>query len=226
MKKIKLFLIMLCLFFGVGAMAQFTYGPKLGLNLANQTGDAENNKMLIGFNIGAVGNYAFTDMFSAQVEVIYDKKGAKYEWEMVGGSTESANLSMGYINIPIMFVATFGEDLKFFGEVGPTVGILTSVKYDGESEFEMPVYDPEQPWLPPTTETVKYKEWYKSTDIGLVVGGGVGIPVSDKVVKVDLRYNFSLSTIHKDPEESSGEDQAKLKNSVISINGAFMFGGK
>jgi len=225
MKKIKVFITLLSLFLGFGAMAQFTYGPKLGLNLANQSGDVEDNKMLIGFNIGAVGNYSIAEMFSVQAEILYDKKGAKYEWEDLDGNTQSAPISLGYINIPIMGVASFGDDIKFFGELGPTIGILTSAKYDGESEFEMMVYDPQNPFAPPTTEKVKYKDWYKSTDMGLVIGAGVGIPVSNMVCKVDLRYNFSLGTIHE-PEEGSNEEAQKINNSVISVNATLMLGGK
>ena len=46
------------------------------------------------------------------------------------------------------------------------------------------------------------------------------------VCRVDLRYNFSLGTIHAEPEGSSGDNQETIKNSVISINGILMFGGK
>jgi len=225
MKKIKVFITVMAVIFGFGAMAQFTYGPKLGLNLANQSGDVENNKMLIGFNIGVAGNYSITDMFSVQAEISYDKKGAKYEWEDETGNKTSTPVSFGYINIPIMGVASFGDDIKFFGEIGPTIGILTSAKIDGESEFDMPVYDPQNPWAPPTYEKVKYKDWYKSTDIGLVIGAGAGIPVSNMVCKVDIRYNFSLATIHE-PDSGSNEEEENIKNSVISINATLMFGGK
>lgn len=228
MKTVKAMLVLIAFAFSISATSQITYGPRLGLNLANQSGDVENNKMLIGFNIGAAANYAFSDLMSVELEVLYDKKGAKYEWEGIGGESNSAPLSLGYINIPILAVATFGSGTKFFAEAGPTIGILTSVKYDGKSEYESLVYDPSNPWMPPTTETVKYKEWYKGTDVGLALGAGAGLPVGGNTVKVNLRYNFSLATIHAEPENSSGEDQEKIKNSVISINVAYMLkcGGK
>lgn len=225
MKSIKALIVLMAVAISFGAMGQFTYGPRLGLNLANQSGDVENNKMLVGFNVGVAGNYAFSDLLSVEVELLYDKKGAKYEWEDVGGEKKSAPLSLGYINIPILAVATFGGDTKFFAEAGPSIGILTGAKYDGESEYEMMVYDPSNPFNPPTTEMVKYKDWYKSTDVGLVLGAGAGLPVAGKTVKVNLRYNFSLSTIHAEPENSSGENQEKINNSVISINVAMMLGG-
>jgi hypothetical protein len=205
-------------------MSQFTYGPRLGLNLANLSGDdVDNNKMLIGFNIGVLGNYAITDMFSVQAEVLYDTKGAKFEYtDPTSNEEETVNFNLNYINIPIMAKATFGDAIKFFGEIGPTIGFLMSAKYDGETEYTSYEIDPNDP-LNLIETKVKYKDSFKGTDFGLVIGAGAVIPAGNLNLLADLRYNFSLGTIAEEPETGDAGD---LKNGVISINLGLLFGGE
>ncbi|MCB2219806.1 MAG: PorT family protein [Bacteroidetes bacterium] len=222
MKKIRFILLVTTIAFAFSAMAQVTYGPKLGLNLANLNGDdVKDNSMLIGFNIGAVGNYAINDMFSVQAELLYDAKGAKYDGVDENNEEKTFPFSLGYINIPILAQAQFGDDIKFYGELGPTIGFLMSAKYDGESEMKVPTG---VDWTTGqiTYETSKVKDNYKSTDIGLAIGAGAKIPMSSFGLVVGARYNMGLGTI---AEEVNGES-ADVKNGVISINVALMFGGK
>jgi len=228
MKKIKIILLLAAIAFSFSTMAQFTYGPRLGLNIANIGGDdADDTKTLIGFNLGVMGNYGITEMFSVQGEMLYDTKGAKFEGEDMDGNKETIPLNLNYISIPIMFKATFGDEIKFFGQVGPTIGILMGAKMDGESEYSYTTYeyDPNNPWAPPTEVTVseKVKDWYKGMDMGFVIGGGVILPVGGMPLMIDLRYNTSLGTIH---ESGEGEEEADLKNGVVSINFGLLFGGK
>lgn len=228
MKKITFILLFVAIAFSLSTMAQFTYGPRLGLNIANLGGDdADDTKSLIGFNLGVLGNYAINDMFSVQGELLYDTKGAKFEGEDIDGNTETTPFNLGYINIPIMAKATFGDDIKFFGQAGPTIGFLMSAKIDGESEFSYTTYDydPNNPWAPPVEKEVteKVKDWYKGTDIGFVFGGGAILPVGGMNLMVDLRYNMSLGTI---AEAGDGEEEADIKNGVFSINFGLLFGGK
>jgi hypothetical protein len=224
MKKIKFILMFAAIAISFSTMAQFTYGPRLGLNIANFGGDdTDDTKSLIGFNLGLMGNYAINDMFSLQAELLYDTKGAKYEGEDENGDTQTMPASLGYINIPIMAKATFGDEIKFFGQVGPTIGLLMSAKFDGESEYTTYEYDPNNPWSPPTEKKVKFKDDFKGTDFGLVFGGGAILPVGGMNLMVDLRYNMSLGTIHN---ATDGAEEADIKNGVFSINFGLFFGGE
>lgn len=227
----KTILMTIAIVFGVTAMAQFTYGPKLGLNLANQSGDdVEDNSMLIGFNVGALGNYAFNDMFSLQVEALYDTKGAQYEYTDANNNKEKKPYSLGYISIPIFAKATFGSgDTKFFGELGPQIGLLMSAKVDGESEMTV------------LNTTYKYKDNFKSTDLGLGIGAGALIPVGGMNLMVNARYTLGLSSIGEEQEyqEYQGLDPITfqpiyttvtktpdIKNGVISVGVGLVFGGE
>lgn len=221
MKKIRLILLITAIAFGFSSMAQLTYGPKLGLNLANVSGDdVENNSMLIGFNVGAACNYGINDMFSVQGELLFDVKGAKYEGEDENGDKKDIPFKLSYINIPILAQAQFGDEIKFYGELGPTIGFLMGATWDGESEFKVPSgFDITTGQI--TYETQKVKESYKGTDIGLAVGAGAKIPMNSFALVVGARYNMGLGTI---AEDVNGES-VDVKNGVISVNVGLMFGG-
>jgi len=229
MKKIKFVLMIAAIAIGFGAMAQFTYGPKVGLNLANLRGDdVDNNKMLIAFNAGVAGNIAISEMFAVQVEALYDAKGAKYEGTDASGNEENYPFSLGYITVPILAQASFGDEIKFYGELGPTIGLLMSAKLDGESE--MTTMDGSG-----NTVTVKYKDNYKSTDFGLGIGAGAKVPLSGLALVIGARYNLGLTNIGEEQEVFVGLDQnfqpiyetktPDVKNGVFSINVGIMLGG-
>lgn len=225
MRKLKFIIMLIVIGFSMSAMAQITYGPRLGLNLANLSGDdTDDSKMLIGFHIGGFGNYAINEMISVQAELLYDTKGAKYEYTDANNKKVKAPANLSYLSIPVLAKGTFGESIKFFGELGPTFGFLLGAKFDGESEYTTFEWDPNNPFAPPVEKTVKYKEFYKGMDMGLALGGGVYLPVGNMMASVGLRYGFSLGTIADKTEFD--DSTPKVKNSVISINLGLIFGGE
>ncbi|MCD4735624.1 MAG: PorT family protein [Bacteroidales bacterium] len=222
-KAIFVFSIM---FVGLTTMAQFTYGPKVGLNLANMSGDdVEDNSMLVGFFVGGLANYGISDLFSVQAELLYDTKGTMYETTNANNETEKIANSLGYLSIPILAKATFGSgDIKFFGVLGPQIGFLMSAKFDGESEMTF------------GNTTIKYKDNFKSTDFGLTFGAGALIPVGGMKMTVDARYTLGLTSIGEEQEITTFDPvtfqtttetvEMDAKNGVISIGVGLIFGGK
>ena len=219
----KTILMLAAIVFGLTTMAQFSYGPKVGLNLANFSGDdIEDNSMLIGFNAGLVGDIAFNEMFGLQAEVLYSAKGANIEGVNMDGEEDDIPYKVNYISVPLMARAEFGSgDMKFRGAVGPQIGFLMGATIDGESEFEIPTgFDINTGQI--TYETMDVKENYKSTDIGVAVGAGVTIPAGAMKLLVDARYTMGLSTI----ADSEGDEEADVKNGVIGIGVGLLFGGQ
>ncbi|HMT28498.1 MAG TPA: outer membrane beta-barrel protein [Bacteroidia bacterium] len=97
--KTKLFsiaslLIILSVFSSTRADAQIKFGPIVGANFSNITGDDvfDSDGMLIGFHIGALVNFGVTDYLMIEPQILYSTKGAK------GKSTD---LNFEYIEIPI-----------------------------------------------------------------------------------------------------------------------------
>lgn len=154
------------------ANAQETkFGVKAGLNLANLSGDVDNNSSRLSFQVGGFAEFKLSDKFAIQPELLYSAQGTKLDV----GASEDVVLALDYINIPVM--AKYFATEKLSLEVGPQIGFLTSAKakFDGESE--------------------DIKDGLKSTDFG--VNFGLGYNFTENI-SAGLRYNLGLSNIADD----------------------------
>ena len=76
MKKI-VFLLLLCVACCMNAQ-EFHLIPKVGLNLANTTGEVD-SKVRSGLNIGLGGDVMLTERFGIETGVYYSMQGSKYK---------------------------------------------------------------------------------------------------------------------------------------------------
>ena len=80
MKKIILSLVIVSALFILKANAQFSVGPKFGLNLAmvtDSTSTGYKGVLNKGVHYGVVFNYQMKEAFSLQTELLYTVKGEK-----------------------------------------------------------------------------------------------------------------------------------------------------
>jgi hypothetical protein len=193
------------------ASAQVSFGPRVGVNFANQTkefDDEKDPKSKTGLLLGVAANFAMNDLISIQPELLYSQQGAK---AAEGSGTFHAN----YINLPILVKATFGDgDTKFFANVGPQVGYWMGGKFKSDAG----------------EEDIKFEDdedgnGYNRLDVGLLAGIGVGRQVGSGMMTVDLRYGLGLSNINKYKEDLPS-DMNKQSNRVLSLSLSYMFGGE
>lgn len=195
MKRIALVLAVL---FVMTACAQATeVGFQGALNLANMSGDIAENKVLLGFGGGVFARFTPAPQFFVQPEVLYMMKGTKWDLEILDETLE-LKFKFNYIEIPVLF----GYQFPMQGSVspaiyvGPALGILMSADAEADGESE------------------DMKDFTKSTDFGLVIGGGVDIKTGEKgKFMLGGRYTLGLSNINDDEEDPDFE----LKNGVISF---------
>lgn len=216
MKKITLSLLGL-LAFSTSAIAQeVKFGPKAGINFANLSGDVEDNKMLMGFHVGAFAEIKLNDKFAIQPEILYSAQGTKMETSetLMGVTyTAEADAKLNYINVPIM--AKYFITDNFAVEAGPYVGFLASANSKGSvkaagmtEEFDEDI-----------------KDELNSVDFGLGLGASFSM---ESGFFVGARYNLGLSTIEKDYTENVGGNQitveaADVKNGVIQVSVGYKF---
>ena len=212
--KRKLLTIATCIaLFGASAVAQESgFGAKLGLNMANISGDVEDNSMRISFNLGGYYTFMVSDKFGVQPELVYSGQGTKFAsstqevflgldpvtFEPIYGTEETPEevFAMNYINIPIMAKYYFTESFSVLA--GPQIGILMSAKSKTDDE------------------DVDVKEFFNTTDIAL----GIGLEYAlESGLNFSARYNIGMTTIEKD----LADGQDGNKNSVIQIGVGFMF---
>jgi len=199
-------------------------GVKGGLNIANIGGsEADSLAFLLfdadvpkksnaGFVAGAFAEFMIGNMFAIQPEVLYSKKGVKFE-----ESGAEVKIKVDYIEIPVLLKINIPiEGSKVHPNVyaGPAVAIKSSCKLSGSAASVSVDVDCEGQDI---VDLTGFEILVKSTDFGLVFGGGVSFDVGGADVGVDVRYTLGLSTIDDDP------DPYDFKNQVISIMGTVGF---
>ena len=206
MKKLLLSIIAVAALF-ISAQAQITFGPKVGLNLANVAGDnTEDAEMKMGLQIGVVTDIAFSDALSLQTGVMFSQKGSKDEFDRV---------NLNYLEIPIN--AVFGIDvgsnkLQFFA--GPYLGIGLNGKIsrdlfdeDTDIQFGNDIMDVDDGKTP-----------FNRFDIGLNAGVGY------KINNIQIQANYGLGLSNLIPKFDSEASEDKISNGVMQLSVAYFFG--
>lgn len=171
---------------------RFTLGGQLGASMANQSTPAPfgtdidaGRKAGLALGVAAtVGIYrapaASAGFFlDVQPEVLYVAKGTNLDRD----SETLGAYHLSYIEIPLLVRAGFrvAPNLAPYLLFGPELGILLSAELENSrGEFE------------------DTKEGLKTTDFGLVFGGGVAIDIAaiKGALNVDARYDLGLTDIN------------------------------
>ena len=169
MKRILVAVLMIMVFSTTAGAEGMMAGPKAGFNMFKAYGDdvPDEAEWYYGGAFGAFLSFGVREMIALQPEVVYSMKGWK-----VGDES----LKLGYIDIPVLvkvMLPTEGAlDPSIF--IGPSIGFLLSAK----------------------AEDVDVKDDFKSTDFGLVVGGGIDYQLSDTgALLFDVRYSMGLTEV-------------------------------
>lgn len=188
------------------AFAQrLTAGLKAGMNIANIHGDDVEDvwDSKIGICAGGFITCSLSGLFAIQPELLFTMKGSKAE-----EAGNKVTMKLNYLEIPVLVKLSIPTPgiVKPSLFVGPSLAIKLSAKakveFAGESEEE------------------DISEELKSTDFGLVFGGGIDFGLGRGKLTVDGRYTLGLATTHE-PEE--GEEEVDMKNGVISIMVGYSF---
>lgn len=198
--------------------AQLTYGGRLGLNLANISGDygdSEAPSMLTSFYLGAAFNYELSDKLSLAPELNFSVKGSRSNYETTFtffGVTTSSKVdvksSLSYIEVPILISYKLSDALSV--KAGPYVGLLMGAKAKGTTESTVDGVT--------TTADIDddSKDGLAGTDFGLGLGLAYGM---ESGLGFEARFSQGLSNI----VDVDGVDD-KFSNRVISVGVFYMLG--
>ncbi|HAQ17708.1 MAG TPA: hypothetical protein DCR40_00560 [Prolixibacteraceae bacterium] len=201
MKSKLIFFIVFVLFVQV-ANAQ-VFGIKGGINIANMTFTASgmdlSPKSIIGIHVGPVAEFELQENLYFNTGLLYSIKGYKLKMEFLGESIEST-AKFNCLEIPLNFVYKYSlnDASKLFAQAGPYLGYALSgtAKSDGESE------------------KIDFKdEGMRRIDFGL--GIGVGLELGPIVPSIS--YQLGLANL-------SDDSDVKVKNKVLQLSIAYMFG--
>lgn len=236
MKKITI--LFACIIFASYSFGQWSVGPRLGVNFSTVSGEnywgETKHKWITGFVVGAVGEYALTDLISLDAELLYITSGAKYLYDVDEESRATVEgywkESYGNLQIPILVKATIGDDIRFYGNAGPYFSLIIHGKYkdkvedynyerSGKIKFkERPDnYDGDDWYLDP--------DEYNKYDIGIYIGAGAEKKLGPGVLVFDARFGLGFIDSNKFEDKNDKPDDYKAyKNRNISLTLAYMFG--
>ncbi len=119
MKKNVFLTLLLAVTLVSGGYAQsFKFGPKVGLNVSNYTGDNIETEALVGMHLGGLLSFGIGNVFSIQPEVLFSTQGAK-----IKNNNTKYEFKTTYVSVPVMLKARTGFGLYF--EAGPQVAFKT-----------------------------------------------------------------------------------------------------
>ena len=197
MKKIILTIALLISVINI-ASAQFTVGPKVGLNKTKEHFGKKFVDEIVdfktGINAGFFGKYTMNDKLGIQTELLYSQQGYKGNVNLYdnGGTFMSGGFkySSHYFNIPL--VLKYYPIKRLYIEAGPQIGFCLNSKI---SPIEY------------TDESIDTD--YNTIDFSLV--GGIGYNIVNRL-SVNARYSHGFSkTLHS----------SKWQNRVIQISLAY-----
>ena len=205
MKKALLTLIVISVA-TIASFAQFIgIGARGGLNFANVTvnnngspGTAFSPEAKTGYQLAGIVEFGFNKFFSVVPEIIYSSQGFNLQSAGIQYKT-----TLNYIQVPVLARLSLNlQRGRIFINAGPQLGLKTSLTTDlpgGGSIGGVSSSD------------------FKSTDFGVVLGGGAGLDIGPGSVFTDIRYTLGLTNINTN--NSLGD----MKSGVFTISLGYMF---
>ena len=207
MKNLILISIVVFFIFTSSTAQKIKYGSKIGVNIANITGDETDDvNTITTLHAGAVAEIMISDEFSFQAELLYSAQGAKSDYsETLDEVTfRYTSVKLEYINVPLLakFYVTEGFSL----EAGPQVGFLITA----DREFEKTDNG--------ETETggKDILDEIKGIDFGLDFGLAYKL---ESGIFLAARYNLGLSNIN----DIEASDELKNQNRVMQLSAGYFF---
>ena len=174
----------------------FTFGAEGGISIASLSYDNKTiddfYKSRTGYAAGVALQYNFPKIFSLRSGAMFEMKGTSSDitfTDMNGSVIGNGELkyNLGYLTVPLLLRATFGNKINFFLDGGPYWASLLSAKL---------AVDPAPQNINPETD-VKYQ--FESSEFG--VSGGIGASAIFNeiiVLSVEVRNNSGITDIWKD----------------------------
>jgi opacity protein-like surface antigen len=228
MKKSSIvFLILIILFFISPVMAQNNQiGLLVGLNLASLDFDVNeeevdiNTSIRTGFTLGGSFYLALSSNIGLQFEPAYIQKGSKVEVKGMENGAEikmEQTIKVNYIDIPILFKASFGQgSTKPYLLAGGNIALKT-----GDLKVEVDKYfiNGQDVTSQISSDDREIELKTKSTDFGLTFGAGILFPVGNNHFFIEGQYNIGLTNIYDDEDP----DVNDVKTKGIQIRAGIFF---
>lgn len=205
------FLLVFCCLSGASAQQRFSAGPRLGLNMSNYWGNADNMSFKPGLTAGAFLMYSSLNHFGISADVLYAQRGAKF-----ADNRYRFTQHVNYLEIPVVarYFLTLAGNFRPNIFVGPSLGIkLNAKRTNGEI-----ITGPATPVNADNTAD------FNSLDLGATGGLQLNWGVGNRQrFLIDARYTLGLSNVQSNLPNLWGPNNS-LRNSAITLTLGYGFG--
>jgi hypothetical protein len=236
----KFTLVAIALFFSSLLFSQWHFGPRLGLNFSTLSGEGywgeTDHGWIVGRIIGGVATYNLDDHLSLVGEINHITSGGNFKYDYYEES-RSMNSNEGQwkeiysnVQVPIMVKYTIGEDIQFYGEIGPYYSFtfagrykdqIEAVNYEDKGKIK---YVKEYPDDPQDNTWYLTKEYYRRCDLGMNFGVGAQRELGKGLISVDFRFGLGFLDFNKFPDdEDKPNDYKPYKNRNMALSVAYTF---
>lgn len=187
--------------FAQNGVGEWSFMPKVGLNLATMTND-DDAKTRSAFTVGGEFGYVASPNVALSFGAMYSQQGCKAKFQGIDGT-----IKMDYINLPVIAAYRVTDNLSV--KVGLQPGFLINDKVKISSNG--------------VTAEVGLEESYKSAGMDVTLNSfdlsiPIGISYDFDKIQLELRYNAGLTKVLSTP---SGDG---TKNSVIQFTIGYKLG--
>ncbi|HEY9115868.1 MAG TPA: porin family protein [Bacteroidales bacterium] len=221
-------------------MAQWQFGPRLGMNFSTLSGEGywgeTDHGWIVGRIIGGVVTYSLDDHLSLVGEINHITSGGKFNYNYYDEESRSLAANEGQwkeiysnVQLPIMVKYTIGDNIQFYGEIGPYFNFSLAGRYKDQIEEidweekgkirfvnEYPDDPAEDTWYIDT-------EYYRRCDVGMNFGVGAQRELGKGFIALDLRFGLGFLDCNKFPDNDQPDDYKPYKNRNIALSVAYMF---
>ncbi|MBD2751440.1 porin family protein [Spirosoma validum] len=204
------FILVSCCLSGSFAQQRFSAGPRIGLNMSNYWGNADNMSFKPGFTAGAFLMYSSLNHFGISADVLYSQRGTKFN-----DGRYKFTQHVNYLEIPVVarYFLTLSGNFRPNVFIGPSLGIkLNAKRTDGEVLAG-----------PATQVNIDNTGDFHSLDLGATGGFQLNWGVGPRQrFLLDARYNLGLSNVQALPNLWGANNN--IHNSVITVTLGYGFG--
>jgi hypothetical protein len=206
MKKLILAATITAIAAGSVTAQELTFGPEIGINLSNVSGDVPNTDMKLGLKVGGVVNIPAGGGFYLQPGLFFHQKGYKTSAEILGVKS-SGTTNFNYIELPVNIL--YRVDLGNAGGIFASAGMYAAYAVSGKTKGELGTIKGEEK-IKFGSEANELKPFDWGTNFGL----GYETPWG---VYVRGQYGLGFGNL-------SNTDNFSVKNNSIQISVGYLLG--
>jgi hypothetical protein len=171
------------------------------------------DKPIVGYAGGITLQYNLYKFLSIHTEFVYEKKGIDFKFDTPIQTTDykfnATRTEFYYLKFPVLLRATFGNKIKFFGNIGTYFGFLQSMNEIMFLNLENATFD--------LVYRVHSDFAFQTFDYGIASGFGFSFPIDTRIdLSFELRNNYGLKNLN---QNSRFYTNTGYTNSTLGIFG-------